>query len=1072
MKYICIYLFSFNLILCAYLENIPVELIQPDGSIINCLTSGDEYYHYLHDEEGYTILQSEKDGFYYYAIKQNNDLLTSSHRVNSINPQSIGIEKKVIISPSEYKIRKSLYWEDVEYRDAPTIGTVNNLNVFIRFDGEEEFPNSRSYYDIPFNDAEGPSMVHYFKEVSYELLTVNTTHYPISEPSLNISYEDEYPRDYYKPFNEVTNPIGYQNDNQSRTREHILLKNAIEYIASEVPEDLDIDSNNDGYVDNVTFLVRGVPGAWADLLWPHRWALYSEEAYINGLRVYDYNLNLEQGGYFTVGTLCHEFFHSLGAPDLYHYWDDVSPVAVGGWDVMDASSDIPQSMSAYMKYKYTDWITDLPILSNGGTYEINPLSNPFNNIFRINSPLSNEYFVIEYRVKEGIYEINTPGGDNGLLIYRVDDSLNGNGDGPPDELYLYRPNGTLNSNGSFAGAPFSDSLGRTQFNDGTNPSCFLSDGNSGGINISNISDSGETMTFDIVNLILVANFDGLTFDLDQDGVANPGEEILYDFSISNLSNGINAQSIIASVSTSNENVFISNPIIDFGNINFNNQEMSSLIINLGETVFGEVDFNVSIDAQYLENNQNLYYDEQFDFNIQVTLNENGFPYSTLNEVRPSPVVSDLNLDGEYELIFGDHFGSIHAINSNGTPVLPDIFPIATGGQIWGSPAMADIDNDGYQDIIICSKDKNIYAIDKDGIKFITETNSQLIGTPTICNIDNDIELEVIVAGYTNNQQNLWALNHDGSIASEFMLTSNEKNKSGFSVADFNNNNLDDIVFGTDSKNLYLVYDDGTIAEGFPFESDGKFRISPIIVDYLGQKIIIAPSENNSLYGISQAGSMIFEIPFQGRITTSPSILNYNNTLAIFIGLDNGSIYGIDLSGDIIYEYSVQGEIVGSIIFSDIDNDLNPDIVAATDLGKIYLFDINGMIFQNFPITYEFPNSSAPLVYDINYDLDLEIIGGSTNSVYVIDYKMNGITSNYWNLYKGNNSRTGYYYFNCNAGDLDQNSIINILDIISLVNIIINEINIDNYDLCQIDLNDDLNVNVLDVILMTNLILEF
>ena len=84
-------------------------------------------------------------------------------------------------------------------------------------------------------------------------------------------------------------------------------------------------------------------------------------------------MNLEQGGYFTVGTLCHEFFHSLCAPDLYHYWDDISPVAVGGWDAMDASSDIPQSMSAYMKYRYTEWITDLPIISIGGTYEINPL---------------------------------------------------------------------------------------------------------------------------------------------------------------------------------------------------------------------------------------------------------------------------------------------------------------------------------------------------------------------------------------------------------------------------------------------------------------------------------------------------------------------------------------------------------------------------------------------------------------------------------------------------------------------------------------------------------------------------
>ena len=146
----------------------------------------------------------------------------------------------------------------------------------------------------------------------------------------------------------------------------------------------------------------------------------------------------------------------------------------------------------------------MPIISIGGTYEINPLSNPFNNIYRINSPLSNEYFVLEYRVKEGIYEINTPGGDDGLLIYRVNDSLNGNGNGPPDELYLYRPNGTINSNGSFAGAPFSSSLGRTQFNDGTNPNCFLTDGSEGGINISNISDSNEVMSFDLVNLILLA----------------------------------------------------------------------------------------------------------------------------------------------------------------------------------------------------------------------------------------------------------------------------------------------------------------------------------------------------------------------------------------------------------------------------------------------------------------------------------------------------------------------------------------------------------------------------------------
>ena len=1072
IKYISVFLVSINFIFCAYLENIPVKLAQPDGTLINCLTSGDEYYHYLHDNAGYTILQNQEDGFYYYAVNNNNNIVPSIYLVNSINPEDVGLEKKVMISHDEYKLRRDLYWEDVEYRDAPTLGTINNLNVFIRFEGEEEFPNSRSYYDIPFNNPDGPSLGHYFKEVSYDLLTVNTFHYPDCDPSINISYQDEYPRDYYKPYNEQTNPIGYQNDNQARNREHVLLKNAIDFIAEDVPEDLDVDSNNDGYVDNVTFLVRGVPGAWADLLWPHRWVLYSEEAYINGSRVYDYNLNLEQGGYFTVGTLCHEFFHSLGAPDLYHYWDDVAPVAVGGWDVMDASADIPQSMSAYMKYKYTDWITDLPVLTDGGTYEINPLSSPFNNIYRINSPSSNEYFVIEYRVKEGIYEINTPGGDNGILIYRVNDSLNGNADGPPDELYLYRPNGTLNSSGSFAGAPFNSSLGRTEFNDGTNPSCFLYDGSAGGVNISNISSANETMTFDLVNLILLANFEGLTFDLDQDGVANPGEEVLYDFSISNLSNGINAQSIIANIVTTTNDVSIVNPIIDFGNINYNNQEVTSLIINLGQDVFGDVDFNVSIDAEYFEGGQNLYYNEEFNFNIDVSLNQSGFPYSTLNEVRSSPIVSDLDLNGEYELIFGDHFGFIHAIDSNGIPVLTDVFPVDTGGQIWGAPAMADIDNDGFDDIIVTSKSKNIFAIDKNGIKFIVETNSQLIATPTICNMDNDSELEILISGYTNNEQNLWILNHDGSFLENFNFSSNEKNKSGFSVADFNDNNLDDFVFGTDSKNLYLVYDDGTIASGFPFESEGRFRVSPIIVDYQNQKTIIAPSENNTVYAISEEGSIVFEIPFSSRISTTPSVLRLNNMLVIFIGLNDGSVYGFDLSGNILYQYFVDGGVVGSVVFSDIDYDSYPDIVVSSNLGKIYLFNIDGQIFQNFPIAYEFPNSSSPLVYDINQDLDLDIIGGSSNFIYAIDYKQNGNNDEYWYLYKGNNLRNGYYEFNCNVGDLDQNNVINILDVISIVNVILDESNLDDYELCQIDLNGDGNVNVLDVISMTNIILEF
>ena len=80
---------------------------------------------------------------------------------------------------------------------------------------------------------------------------------------------------------------------------------------------------------------------WSELLWPHRWALYTQTVYINGSRVYDYSFELTESSYFTVGVLAHEFFHVLGAPDLYHYNSNGAPTAVGGWDVMESTANPP-----------------------------------------------------------------------------------------------------------------------------------------------------------------------------------------------------------------------------------------------------------------------------------------------------------------------------------------------------------------------------------------------------------------------------------------------------------------------------------------------------------------------------------------------------------------------------------------------------------------------------------------------------------------------------------------------------------------------------------------------------------
>ena len=1062
----------------AYLTDVPVELNQPDGSTLHCFASGDEYYSRLHDGGDYTITQSNEDGFYYYALLEDGDIIPSTLRADQAQDFArAGIKKRIMIPKEEYLAIRDRWWDGVETRDAPTTGTVNNLNVFIRFADEEEFGNARSYYDSYFNDENGPSMKDYFYEVSYEMLTVNTIHFPISDMDSNLSYQDEYPRSYYQPFNAVTNPEGYTE--QERTaREHTLLQSAIAFIESEVPDTLNIDADDDGNVDNVTFLVYGQPGGWADLLWPHRWALYSVTSNINGKRVWDYNFNLSSGPYFSVGTLCHEFCHSLGAPDLYHYYDDTAPAAVGGWDVMDASTDIPQWPSAYIKYRYFDWI-ELEDASGGGTFQLNPLGNPENNAYRLDSSNPNEYFVIEYRNQEGIYDTNSPGIDSGIVIYRVNDlySGSGNANGPPDELYVYRVGGTSSSSGVFASAIFSEEVGRTQFNDTTNPSCFLSDESLGGVNITNIGSAGETIEFTVLNLMLFGNYMGASSDSDGDGIINPGESVVLEFVMNNISDDVMAYGITGELS-SEYPIEIPYPIIDFGELNGGQSTYSRFveIILSDEIDLGQIPITLDISAEYIQGSELLFYNDSYTFDIDVSLNQSGFPHETSFPISSSPVILDVDGDGEDEIIIGDFDGKIRAYNTDGSMIENEIYPFDTGDQIWGSLASADMNLDGVTDFVVASKDKHLYFFDENGFSGSYNTESFLISTPVIGNIDDDPELEVLIGGYSGGDgRKIFALNHDQTPVSGFPIDIGEKIKKGISLADFNNNGKDDMVFGTDEDNIYLIYDDGTIADGFPYQTGGKIHSSPSILDIDGDLLILAGSNDNHLYAINADGTLKFSVETQDNVESSPAFLNYLNNCYIFFGDADGYIYAVNQDGEMYpyFPFDIGSQLAESIVVADLDLDQAPEIIFGTQGGDLFALSLSGGAFNQMPISFPFSYKSAPMIHDIDGDDDLEIIAGTSLSLNAIDIKQSGSIDGYWSMYKGNYQRTGYNQFTplCESGDLNEDGAIDILDILQEINIIIGVAEPTLTQICASDLNADGSIDLLDVILLVQIVLD-
>ena len=90
----------------AYLRNIPMTLTQPDGATLYCFASGDEYFNYLHDKNGYTIMRHPQTGYYVYAEKRDGKLVATNLVAGRHDPATKGLQPYALISPDEWMARR------------------------------------------------------------------------------------------------------------------------------------------------------------------------------------------------------------------------------------------------------------------------------------------------------------------------------------------------------------------------------------------------------------------------------------------------------------------------------------------------------------------------------------------------------------------------------------------------------------------------------------------------------------------------------------------------------------------------------------------------------------------------------------------------------------------------------------------------------------------------------------------------------------------------------------------------------------------------------------------------------
>lgn len=172
----------------------------------------------------------------------------------------------------------------------------------------------------------------------------------------------------------------------------------------------DYDWDEDGEVDQVYVLYAGHGEASyddPDTIWPHESELdgwTGEKTTLQGLTINTYACGNEidyADRTMGIGTICHEFSHCLGLPDVYDAATGES--IVGYYDVMDAGnyngdSWYPPGYSAFERY-FCGWLEPKPINGLNEVGELEPLHlSPDAYIIR---PFvgSTNYWMIEKRQK-------------------------------------------------------------------------------------------------------------------------------------------------------------------------------------------------------------------------------------------------------------------------------------------------------------------------------------------------------------------------------------------------------------------------------------------------------------------------------------------------------------------------------------------------------------------------------------------------------------------------------------------------------------------------------------------------
>ena len=529
----------------------PVKVTQPDGSTLTIKLHGDEFFHFTTTHDGYTVLKNNA-GYYTYAQLSQGRLVPGDRIAKDLSQRTAADVAALAAIPKGLTDQASL--QSGQRR----IGARNSAMRRVGADGMFDYDKFRgliiliNYKNKKFSMS-NPSPSEFYNDMvnthDYTGYTLRGRHVDMTGSVRDYFYDNS--AHVFDPSFDVVGPVTvnyYCTDPHGTDNADAIFNAALDSIDATV-DFSDYDTDGDGYVDMVFFLVAGFSANYGgnneNYLWPHMYYLYRTPAH-DGVNFGLYACSTEIAGWENywsdvngIGTFCHEFGHVLGLPDLY----DTDYSGSGGesrnpgeWSIMAGGSgnNFGRNPVGYSLYeRYALGFAQPTLIDSGAEITLPPLDES-NQGYRLNTPNKNEFFLIENR-QSGKWDRYLPG--HGMMIARVDSTderiwwMN---EVNCDPNHMYYELLRANYNGSDSGQdPFPGESGVTSINSFTKPSLLTWNKKFNDYAISDITENDNLITFlvqrDTSIITVVEDFENMSLTTDPKATAVQGVFSKWDF---------------------------------------------------------------------------------------------------------------------------------------------------------------------------------------------------------------------------------------------------------------------------------------------------------------------------------------------------------------------------------------------------------------------------------------------------------------------------------------------------------------------------------------------------------------